>query len=110
MAGYVEGVDRGQATLFPDRLDDFVDAGRKPDLTGSVLESRMLAQSRQATNSGAGQGRSPSALPVCGLPGQGHENFFLAYAARDFCLPVRCPPHGSSSLTYTGYPVVLPPS
>src|ERR687893_131217 len=26
MAGYVEGVDRGQATLFPDRLDDFVDA------------------------------------------------------------------------------------
>ena len=26
MAGYVEGVDRGQATLFPDRLDDVVDA------------------------------------------------------------------------------------
>ena len=25
MAGYVEGVDRGQATLFPDRLEDFVD-------------------------------------------------------------------------------------
>jgi hypothetical protein len=26
MAGYVEGVDRSQATLFPDRLDDFVGA------------------------------------------------------------------------------------
>ena len=26
MAGYVEGADRSQATLFPDRLDDFVGA------------------------------------------------------------------------------------
>ena len=26
MAGYIEGADRGQATLLPDRLDDFVDA------------------------------------------------------------------------------------
>ncbi len=25
MAGYVEGVERGQTTLFPDRLEDFVD-------------------------------------------------------------------------------------
>jgi hypothetical protein len=31
MAGYVEGVDRGQSTLFPDRLDDFV----KPSATAS---------------------------------------------------------------------------
>jgi hypothetical protein len=31
MAGYVEGVDRGQATLSPDRLDDVVDAN---DLIG----------------------------------------------------------------------------
>jgi hypothetical protein len=31
MVGYVEGVDRGQATLFPDRLDDFVNAaGGRP--------------------------------------------------------------------------------
>ncbi len=25
MARYVEGADRGQATLFPDRFEDFVD-------------------------------------------------------------------------------------
>jgi hypothetical protein len=43
MAGYVEGVDRGQATLFPDRLDDFVDA----DNPVRVVDAFFLEHHRQ---------------------------------------------------------------
>ena len=42
MAGYVEGVDRGQATLFPDRLDDFVDADNPVRVVDAFVDALDL--------------------------------------------------------------------
>src|SRR5918998_1640267 len=42
MAGYVEGVGRGQATLFPDRLDDFVDADNPVRVIDAFVEALDL--------------------------------------------------------------------
>jgi hypothetical protein len=39
MAGYVEGVDRGQATLFSDRLDDVVDADNPVRVIDAFVEA-----------------------------------------------------------------------
>jgi len=57
MAGYVEGVDRDQATLFPDRLDDFIDADnpvRVVDAFVDALDLRTLGFARTVP---AGMGR-----------------------------------------------------
>jgi transposase len=51
MAGYVEGVDRTQAMLFPDRLDDFVDVDnpvRVVDAFVDALDLRELGFARAA--------------------------------------------------------------
>ena len=42
MAGYVEGVDRGQATLFPDRLDDVVDADNPVRVIDALVDALDL--------------------------------------------------------------------
>ena len=39
MAGYVEGVERGQATLFPDRLDQFVPADNPVRIVDAFVEA-----------------------------------------------------------------------
>jgi len=56
MAGYVEGVDRGQASLFPDRLEDFVGENnpvRVVDAFVDALDLRALGFARaQPTSMG----------------------------------------------------------
>src|SRR5215213_10532103 len=42
MAGYVEGVDRGQATLFPDRLDDVVGADNPVRVVDAFVDALDL--------------------------------------------------------------------
>src|ERR671910_187466 len=42
MAGYVEGVDRGQASLFPDRLDDVVDADNPVRVVDAFVDALDL--------------------------------------------------------------------
>ena len=62
MAGYIEGVDRGQATLFPDRLDDVVDADnpvRVIDVFVDALDLRELDSRRTPWRTGA-SARTPS--------------------------------------------------
>ena len=62
MAGYVEGVDRGQATLFPDRLDDFVDADnpvRVVEAFVDALDLRELGFARAAPASTGRPGYPP---------------------------------------------------
>jgi len=52
MAGYVEGVDRGRTTLFPDRLDDFVNADnpvRAVNAFVDALDLRELGLSTRLT-------------------------------------------------------------
>ena len=44
MAGYVEGVDRNQATLFPDRLDDFVDADNPVRVVDAFVDALDLGE------------------------------------------------------------------
>ena len=44
MAGYVEGVERGQATLFPDRLDDFVDADNPVRVVDAFVDALDLGE------------------------------------------------------------------
>src|ERR671916_2236349 len=65
MAGYVEGVERGQATLFPDRLDDFVDADnlvRVVDAFVDALDLRELGFSRAAPAPTGRPGYHPGVL------------------------------------------------
>ncbi len=65
MAGYVEGVDRGQATLFPDRLDDFVEADnpvRVIDAFIDALDLRELGFSRAAPAPTGRPGYHPGVL------------------------------------------------
>ncbi len=65
MAGYVEGVDRTQATLFPHRLDDFVDADspvRVVDAFVDALDLRELGFTRAAPASTGRPGYDPAVL------------------------------------------------
>ena len=65
MASYVEGVDRGQATLFPDRLDNFVDADnpvRIVDAFVDALDLRELGFLRAAPASTGRPGYCPAVL------------------------------------------------
>jgi transposase len=63
--GYVEGVERGQATLFPDRLDDYVEADnpvRVVDAFVDALDLRDLGFSRAAPASTGRPGYHPAVL------------------------------------------------
>src|SRR5829696_9135176 len=65
MAGYVEGVIRSQATLFPDRLDDFVGANnpvRVVDAFVDALDLRELGFARAAPASTGRPGYRPAVL------------------------------------------------
>jgi transposase len=65
MAGYVEGVDRDQATLFPDRLDDFIDADnpvRVADAFVEALDLRELGFVRAVPSSMGRPGYDPAVL------------------------------------------------
>jgi transposase len=65
MAGYVEGVDRNQATLFPDRLDDFGDADnpvRVADAFVDALDLGELGFSRAVAASIGRPGYHPAVL------------------------------------------------
>src|SRR5918997_456106 len=65
MAGYVEGVERGQATLFPDRLDDFIEADnpvRVVDAFVDALDLRELGFSRAAPAPTGRPGYHPGVL------------------------------------------------
>ena len=44
MAGYIEGADRGQATLLPDRLDDFVDADNPVRVIDAFVDALDLRE------------------------------------------------------------------
>jgi hypothetical protein len=62
MASYIEGVDRAQATLFPDRLDDFVDVDnpvRVVDAFVDALDLRELGFARAAPASTGRPGYHP---------------------------------------------------
>src|SRR5215213_3821152 len=65
MAGYVEGADRNQATLFPDRLDDFVGTDnpvRVVDAFVDALDLRELGFTRAAPASTSRPGYHPAVL------------------------------------------------
>ena len=65
MAGYVEGVERTQATLFPDRLDDFVGADnpvRVVDAFVDALDLGELCFTRAAPASTGRPGYHPAVL------------------------------------------------
>jgi transposase len=65
MAGYVEGADRSQATLFPDRLDDFVGADnpvRVVDAFVDALDLGELGFTRAAPASTGRPGYHPAVL------------------------------------------------
>ena len=65
MAGYVEGVDRGQSTLFPDRLDDFVDPEnpvRVIDVFVDALDLRDLGFVRALPTTMGRPGYDPAVL------------------------------------------------
>src|SRR5215203_4035864 len=65
MAGYVEGVERTQATLFPDRLDDFVSTDnpvRVVDAFVDALDLRELGFTRAAPASTGRPGYHPAML------------------------------------------------
>src|SRR3546814_20459519 len=65
MAGYVEGVDRGQATLFPDRLEDFVDEHnpvRVVDAFVDALDLRELGFARAVPTTLGRPGYHPAVL------------------------------------------------
>ena len=65
MAGYLEGVDRGQATLLPDRLDDFVDADnpiRVIDVFVDALDLRELGFARALPTTMGRPGYHPAVL------------------------------------------------
>jgi hypothetical protein len=47
MAGFIEGVDRGQSALFPDRLDDWIGEDRADDLSGVGPLCCFCAQGNQ---------------------------------------------------------------
>ncbi len=65
MAGYVECVDRGQATLFPDRLEDFVDEQnpvRVVDAFVDALDLRELGFARAVPTTMGRPGYHPAVL------------------------------------------------
>src|SRR5919112_2349134 len=65
MAGYVEGVERNQATLFPDRLDDFVGTDnpvRVVDAFVDALDLGELGFTRAAPASTGRPGYHPAVL------------------------------------------------
>ena len=65
MTGYVEGADRNQATLFPDRLDDFVGTDnpvRIVDAFVDALDLRELGFTRAAPASTGRPGYHPAVL------------------------------------------------
>ena len=65
MAGYVEGVERGQATLFPDRLEDFVDEHnpvRVVDAFVDALDLRELGFARAMPTDMGRPGYHPAML------------------------------------------------
>src|SRR3546814_15838260 len=65
MAGSVEGVDRGQATLFPDRLEDFVDEHnpvRVVDALVDALDLRELGFARAVPTTLGRSGYHPAVL------------------------------------------------
>jgi hypothetical protein len=76
MAGYVEGADRSQATLFPDRLDDFVGADNPVRVVDAFVEALDLGElgfTRAAPASTGRPGYDPAVLNVRGLPESVHE-------------------------------------
>ena len=65
MGGYVEGVDRGQATLFPDRLEDFIDEQnpvRVVDVFVDALDLRELGFARALPTTMGRPGYHPAVL------------------------------------------------
>jgi transposase len=65
MAGYVEGADRSQATLFPDRLDDFVGADNPVRVVDAFVEALDLGElgfTRAAPASTGRPGYHPAVL------------------------------------------------
>ena len=65
MAGYVEGADRSQATLFPDRLDDFVGGDNPVRVVDAFVEALDLGElgfTRAAPASTGRPGYNPAVL------------------------------------------------
>lgn len=65
MAGCVEGVDRTQATLFPDRLEDYVGADnplRVVDAFVDALDLRELGFARAVPTTVGRPGYHPAVL------------------------------------------------
>ncbi len=57
MPGYAEGVDRGQATLFPDRLEDFVDEHNPVRVVDAFADALDLGELGFAGSVAATMGR-----------------------------------------------------
>ena len=57
MAGYVEGVDRTQATLFPDRLEDYVGEDNPVRVVDACVEALDLRELGFSTADDGDQGR-----------------------------------------------------
>lgn len=65
MAGFIEGVDRGQSVLFPDRLDDWIGEDslvRVVDLFVEELDLQRLGFARSAAARTGRPGYHPAVL------------------------------------------------
>ncbi len=65
MSGYIEGVDRSQATLFPDRLEDWIDDDNPVcviDLFVDEIDLEKIGFLRTAPASTGRPGYRPSVL------------------------------------------------
>lgn len=65
MSGYMEGTDRGQTALFPDRLEDWICAGNPVRLIDLFVNEVDLAEIGLARSCPASTGRAgdhPSVL------------------------------------------------
>lgn len=62
MSGYIEGISRDQGTLFPDRLEDWIDEDHPVRVIDAFVDAMYLAETGFGWMSPA-QNRTPSYHP-----------------------------------------------
>ena len=65
MAGFIEGVDRGQSVLFPERLDDWIGEDSLVRVVDFFVEEQDLQRLGFARSAPAKTGRPAITLRCC---------------------------------------------
>lgn len=78
MSGYIEGISRDQVTLFPDRLEDWIDEDHPVRVIDAFVDAMDLAEAGFARMSPAQTGQSQhdgdrNAGTLVRRRGQGHR-------------------------------------